>query len=63
MPNSKPKTLRDQGLVMVGARLPVELHKRANHYCVDNDMSLRDLLEAAITEYLKKTRRANSRTD
>jgi hypothetical protein len=57
MPNKK-RTLRESGLVMVGARLPVELHRKANHYRVDNDLSMKQLLELALIEYIEKDRQA-----
>ena len=60
MPGKK-RTLRESGLVMVGARLPVELHKRAHHYRVDHEMSMRTLLELALSEYIEKEHPAKTK--
>lgn len=44
-------------VVMVGARLPVGLYRQIRHLAVDQGLSVKQLLERALEEYLRESKR------
>lgn len=38
----------------LGARIPVAIYKRLGHYALDHSLDQKDVVAAALDEYLKK---------
>ena len=51
-----------RGRVLFGARIRADLHKWAKHHAIEEGMSLRDLMEAALESYLSKAKKRGHRT-
>lgn len=43
----------DEPRVLLGARIPADLHKRLKHFAVDHHLNLREVMEMALQEYIK----------
>ena len=53
MPKPKDDSV-DLGLTVFSTRLPEALIKRLKHLAIDKDMSVRAVVEEAVTQYLKR---------